>query len=180
MIRYMSYTEDQMLEGCRLGQRSAQEQFYRHFQGKMLALCLRYTRDRETALDIMNRGFLRVFSKINSFQQTGSLEGWVRKIMVHAVADYFRAQNKTRITITGTISEKDESVVMPADRFARETLLQALEQLSDVQKLVFNLYAIEGYSHKEIGELAGMNDNTVRWVYAEAKKKLQQYLTPLL
>lgn len=173
-------TDQALLEGCCRNDRNAQEQFYRKYHGGMLALCLRYTRNRSTALDIMNRGFLRVFSKINEYRPTGSLTAWIKVIMVHAIADYFREHNKLPVQYTG-LAPKDETLFVEPDKeFTKELLQKALEQLTDTQRLVFNLFAIEGYPHREIAALCRMNENTVRWVYAEAKKKLKQILTHLL
>jgi RNA polymerase sigma factor (sigma-70 family) len=179
MLRHLdtNYTEAALLQGCKDGSRLMQEKFYQKFHGKMLAVCLRYTKDREVALDIMNRGFLRVFNKINSYQATGSLEGWIRVIIVHAVADYFREKAQPPVVYPEQLPE-DKEVMLPQDaRMTREILQQALYQLPESQRLVFNLFAVEGYAHKEIAGLLKMNENTVRWNYAEAKKRLQQLLT---
>jgi RNA polymerase sigma-70 factor, ECF subfamily len=180
MIRYLGDTEKELLEKCVTKDRQAQETFYRKYQGKMLAVCMRYTRDRETALDIMNRGFLRIFNKIAQYQPTGSLEGWMRVIMIHAIADYFKQQKKDLVQYTGELPKEGAAVTLPSDRFTKEILQQALQQLPETQRCVFNLFAIDGYPHKEIANMLALNENTVRWLYAEAKKRLQQTLTHLL
>jgi RNA polymerase sigma-70 factor, ECF subfamily len=177
MIRQIGESEEQLLAGCVQKDRQAQERFYRKYHGKMLAVCLRYTRDRETALDMMNRGFLRVFNKIDQYRRTGSLEGWIKVIMVHAIADYFRQQKKEQVAFTGDLPESEQPFTIPADGFAKETLQKALQQLPETQRCVFNLFAIDGYRHKEIADMLELNENTIRWLFAEAKKKLQQILT---
>jgi RNA polymerase sigma factor (sigma-70 family) len=179
MLRHLdtTYTETELLQGCKEGNRLMQEKFYQKYHGKMLSVCMRYTKERDTALDMMNRGFLRVFQKINSYQATGSLEGWIRVIIVHAVADYFREKGKPPVVYPEYLPEEKETPVLQADRLTKEDLQKALYQLPETQRLVFNLFAVEGYAHKEIAQLLQMNDNTVRWAYAEAKKKLQQLLS---
>jgi RNA polymerase sigma factor (sigma-70 family) len=180
MIRHLDNTETELLEGCKRSDRLMQEKFYKHFHGTMLAVCLRYTKDRETALDIMNRGFLRVFKKIGDYKPTGSLEGWIRVIMIHAIADYFRQKKTLPVVFSGELPEDRQVFIQESQHFTKEELQKAIYQLAENQRLVFNLFAIEGYPHKEIAGLLNMNENTVRWVYGEAKKKLQQILTHLL
>jgi RNA polymerase sigma factor (sigma-70 family) len=169
-------SEAELLQGCREGNRLMQEKLYQHFYGKMLPVCLRYTHDRDTALDIMNRGFLRVFQKIHSYQATGSLEGWIRVIIVHAVTDYFRYEKKRPVELPENLPETGEA---PTGLSAGE-LRKVLYQLPEKQRLVFTLFAVDGYLHREIARMLDMNENTVRWTYTEAKKKLQELLHHLL
>jgi RNA polymerase sigma-70 factor (ECF subfamily) len=173
----MNGVEKEIIEGCKQKNRHWQEMLYRRFHGKMLAICLRYINDRGTALDIMNRGFLRVFNKIDQYQPTGSLEAWIKVIIVHGITDYFKQQRKIQITYTEQLPEENETWIEQPDQFFKEDLLQALNKLPEAQRVVFNLFAIEGYTHKEIAAITCANENTVRWAYAEAKKKLKKILT---
>lgn len=142
----------------------------------MLAVIRRYTSDRDKATDILNNGFLRAFTKIAQYQQTGSFEGWLRRIMVHAVADYFRnGSGQTKEQMPGELPG-DLAIATDNNTLEYKDLLLVLQQLPPTTRIVINLFIIEGYSHKEIAELLGISTGTTKWHVSEGKRLLQRYI----
>ena len=175
-ITRKKYTEEQILEGCRRNDRRCQEALYREHFRVMLAMVRRFTQDEEVALDVINNGFLRVFQKIDTYQGKGSLQGWIRRIVYHSISDHFRKESKYLKFIVLEEAEK-RSHTTPIDDLCYQDLLNMVEKLPDRSKEVFKLYAIEGYTHKEIAELMGISDGTSKWYLSEARKKLQRLIS---
>ncbi len=172
------YTENELVEGCVRNDRRAQELFYRTFFPEMLRMVRRYTRDEDTALEIVNNGFLRVFKKLDTFAFKGSLEGWVRRLVYHSMADYFRSN--ARYLHFLVLEERDDVVPERShDTFFEEDILKIVGQLPPVSQEVFRLYAIEGYSHGEIAENLNMSEGTSKWHLSTARQKLRQQLIEL-
>ncbi|MEZ4940369.1 MAG: RNA polymerase sigma factor [Saprospiraceae bacterium] len=172
------YTENELVEGCVRNDRRAQELFYRTFFPEMLRMVRRYTRDEDTALEIVNNGFLRVFKKLDTFAFKGSLEGWVRRLVYHSMADYFRSN--ARYLHFLVLEERDDVVPERShDTFFEEDILKIVGQLPPVSREVFRLYAIEGYSHGEIAENLNMSEGTSKWHLSTARQKLRQQLIEL-
>lgn len=173
-----TYTEAELVEGCVRNDRRAQEAFYKQFFPEMLRMCRRYTKDEDTALEIVNNGFLRVFKKIHTYSFRGSLEGWVRRLIYHSMADHFR--NNARYLHFLVFEERDEVVPEQGhDGFYEEDILNAVSTLPPVSQQVFRLYAIEGYSHAEIAENLNMSEGTSKWHLSTARQKLRDYLIAL-
>ncbi|MBK8967443.1 MAG: RNA polymerase sigma factor [Lewinellaceae bacterium] len=144
----------------------------------MLRMVRRYTRDEDTALEIVNNGFLRVFKKLDTFAFKGSLEGWVRRLVYHSMADYFRSN--ARYLHFLVLEERDDVVPERShDTFFEEDILKIVGQLPPVSREVFRLYAIEGYSHGEIAENLNMSEGTSKWHLSTARQKLRQQLIEL-
>lgn len=172
------YTDQELVEGCVRNDRRIQEAFYRRFFPEMLRMCMRYTRDEDTAIEIVNNGFLRVFKKLHTFAFKGSLEGWVRRLVYHSMADYFR--DNARYLHFLVLEERDEIVPERGnDIFYEEEILKAIGTLPPVSQQVFRLYAIEGYSHAEIAENLGMSEGTSKWHLSTARQKLREMLDAL-
>lgn len=158
--------------------RRAQELLYRRFFPEMLRMCLRYTRDEDVAIEIVNNGFLRVFKKIHTFAFKGSLEGWVRRLVYHSVADYFR--DNARYLHFLVLEEYDKSVAdTTADPFVEEDILNAVRALPPMAQEVFRLFAIEGYSHAEIAESLNITEGTSKWHLSNARQKLREHLNAM-
>ena len=149
----------------------------------MLAVCSRYTRDQDEAQDILQDAFMKVFDNLQKYEITGSLEGWVRRIFVNTAIDHYRKQkNKFNIEEDQWIEDEDSfyneleendsiySKIKPQD------ILEAMEQLSPAYKMVFNLYAIENYTHQEVAEILDINVGTSKSNYAKAKGKIKNIL----
>lgn len=158
--------------------RRMQEAFYRRYSPEMLRMCLRYTRDEDTAIEIVNNGFLRVFKKLHTYAFKGSLEGWVRRLVYHSMADYFR--NNARYLHFMVLDERDEVVPERGHEiFYEADILKAVGMLPPVSQQVFRLYAIEGYSHAEIAENLNMSEGTSKWHLSTARQKLREMLEAL-
>lgn len=168
--------EKEMIAGCVANDRRCQEQLYRHFFDKMLGFVMRYTSDQEEALHILNGGYLRIFKKIDQFEFKGSFEGWVRRIIYHAVADHFRSQ-KNKIHFL-EIEDRDRPLP-PAqlEQFYEADLLKLVDTLPNASQTVFRLYALEGYTHPEISKELGISVGTSKWHLSEARKKLKSLLS---
>ncbi len=175
MQKQKAYTEEELVKGCVANDRFWQEQFYRRFFPAMMEMCLRRTDDRDEAMSIVNNGFMRVFKKIHLYSFKGSLEGWVRRLVWHSLADYFRDQQKYIHFLV--FEERDEPVqASPTSQLFAEDILRMVETLPPASAEVFKLYAIEGFSHAEIGEQLGISDGTSKWHLATARQKLKQLI----
>lgn len=170
-----SYTEQELVAGCAANERRAQEALYRLFFPEMLRMCMRYTRDEDTAIEIVNNGFLRVFKKIHTFAFKGSLEGWVRRLVYHSMADYYR--DNARYLHFLVLEEHDKAVPERGhETFFEEDILRAVRTLPPTSQEVFRLYAIEGYSHAEIAQNLHMSEGTSKWHLSTARQKLRDLL----
>jgi RNA polymerase sigma factor (sigma-70 family) len=164
--------ETDLITDCLAGKRNAQEALYKKYSSKMLAICLRYLSDKAEAEDAMINGFVRVFSQLENFRQEGSFEGWIRRIVVNEALAMLRKKSKMYL-------EPAESADYHADYQIEEKHLEAEELLAMVQQLptgyrtVFNLYAIEGYSHKEIADLLGITESTSKSQLNRARNMLK-------
>jgi len=173
--------EKELAEECCRHNRHAQKELYRLYSPKMRGICLRYAKDADEAKDIMQEGFIKVYQNINKFSGSGSLEGWIRRIIVNTAITQINKSKKHKQNMQ--ISNENEMVVeeenedLLSANFSQELLLKALNNLSEDFRLVFNLYFIEEYSHKEIAELLGINENTSRTRLIRARTQLKDYLT---
>lgn len=169
-------SDSDLIKECILGKRRYQEMLYSRFAGKMYAVCLRYTKDEEEAQDVLQDGFIKVFRNLEKFRGEGSFEGWVRRIFVNTAIEYYRKSNHHR-----PVTEKEERTIEDADINALDNLhekeiIKLINELSPGYKTVFNLYVIEGYSHKEIAELMDISEGTSKSQLARAKAVLQKMI----
>ncbi len=177
---YKSDSEEKLIRSCQKGDSTAQREIYNKYSGKMMGVCLRYINSRFEAEDILINGFMKVFDKIGQYKHEGSFEGWVRKIMVNESLGYIR-KNKS-IYMEVEIEKADYQADFNTEasyQLEAEELLQLVQQLPTGYKTVFNLYAIEGYSHKEIAEIMGISENTSKSQLSRARALLQQNLINL-
>jgi RNA polymerase sigma factor (sigma-70 family) len=164
---------EQLIQGCIRNERSAQEKMYRLFYPKMMALVRRYIDHEEQAEEVLNNGYLRAFQKIKQYTFQGSFEGWIRKIIFHAVADYVKQNAKYSNQIV--LIEKDELVHKDhADKLYYDQLLQLVQTLPDATRAVFNMYVMEGFTHKEIGNIVGISEGTSKWHLSEGRRILKE------
>lgn len=171
------YTEQEIVDGCIRNDRRAQEALYRRFFPEMQRMCQRYARDEDTVIEIVNNGFLRIFKKIHTFNFRGSFEGWVRRIIYHSMADYYR--ENARYLHFLVLEEHDSPAREQGnDLFFEEDILKAVRTLPPVSQEVFRLYAIEGYSHAEIADNLNITEGTSKWHLSTARQKLRELLTP--
>jgi RNA polymerase sigma factor (sigma-70 family) len=169
------YTEQELIDGCAANDRRAQEALYRRFFPEMLRMVRRYTRDEDTAIEVVNNGMMRVFKKIHTFAFKGSLEGWMRRLVYHCMADYFR--ENARYLHFLVLEDHDQSVPERGhETFYEEDILRAVRALPLTSQEVFRLFAIEGYSHAEISEKLQMSEGTSKWHLSIARQKLREML----
>jgi RNA polymerase sigma-70 factor (ECF subfamily) len=172
-----------IVEGCVSNDRRAQEQLFKMFYGKMLAVCKRYISDSDTAQEVLQESFIKVFDKIGVFDFKGSLEGWVRRIVANTAIDSIRKSKRNPFqTDNDSVFKQDatEDLILQEEWELTElkavAALEAINQLSPAYRMVFNLYVIEDYSHKEIAEMLGINEGTSKSNLAKAKMNLQKIL----
>lgn len=170
-------TDEELVNGCVLKNNAAQKLLFERFSRKMMGICIRYADRREEAEDMLQNGFIRVFEKIETFRGTGSLEGWIRKIMVNESLTLLRKNKSMKLHI----DIEDAKYMIPGNAPVGESvnekdLLKMIQQLPTGFRTVFNMYAIEGYSHKEIGELLGISEGTSKSQYSRAKVHLRNML----
>ncbi len=167
-------TTDSLLDGCRRGDRKSQELLYRSLGSKMLGVCLRYAKDHYEAEDMLQMGFVKVFQKVAEFRGEGSFEGWIRRIMVNtAIETYRRNQRTLQVVDIDEVYDEPQSMF---DMSGLETkdLLNLIKALPGGYRLVFNMYVIEGYSHKEIGEKLGITEGASKSQLSRARAILKE------
>jgi RNA polymerase sigma-70 factor (ECF subfamily) len=165
---------DDILNGCQSGKRKAQEQLFNLFSEEMFGVCLYYSKDYTEAEDTLHEGFMKVFQKISQFQQKGSLAGWIKRIMINTALEKFRKHNQLYAVGDELELETDGAPPDVIDELSNQDLLQMVQQLSPKYRMVFNLYAIDGYSHKEISEMLGISEGTSKSNLARARYILQE------
>ena len=170
-------TDEEIIEGCVKKNALAQKALYDKFAKKMMGVCLRYSDSQEEGEDILQNGFIQVFNKIDAFKSAGSLEGWVRKIIVNTALTSLRRAKKLEANLEiEAIEEITEDTNHMSDALAAKELLKIMQSMPTGFKTVFNLHAIEGYSHKEIGELLGITEGTSKSQFSRAKTYLQKII----
>ena len=166
---------ERLIAGCKKNNRKAQEQLYRAFCDTMSVTCMRYTRNQQDAAIVLNNGFLKVFLNIQHYDSARSAFGtWIQKIMVNTAIDFLRA--KTRFQPTDLRDIKDETAVESEVilKMNADFLLALIRQMPVATQLVFNLYTVDGFSHREIGEMLDIREGTSRWHLNQARKQLKQ------
>ncbi|HYC40798.1 MAG TPA: RNA polymerase sigma factor [Chitinophagaceae bacterium] len=150
-----------------------QEELYRRFSGRMYGVCLRYASNAEEAEDILQEGFIKIFKKLESFRSEGSFEGWIRRIFVNTAIEHFRRKKYLQ-----PVTEKEETsiegkYISVLDDLAEQDILGLVQQLSPGYRTVFNMYVVEGYTHKEIADMLGISEGTSKSQLSRAKVILQ-------
>ncbi|HEX4849815.1 MAG TPA: sigma-70 family RNA polymerase sigma factor [Puia sp.] len=170
-------TEDAILQGCLKNQAAAQRELYNRYSPKMLAVCYRFAHNREDAEDMLQEGFIKVFLQIHTFQNKGAFEGWIRRIIVHTCINHLKKNKRFNESVdilnANTIQVREESV--PSIVQAKQ-IVDCIRILPIGYRTVLNLYAIEGYSHKEIAEMLDIEESTSRSQYTRAKQMLEDIL----
>ena len=169
--------EDQLIKGCIREEAKAQEGLYRHFYGYGMSICLRYAGNKEEATDILNDGFLKVFTKIRKYDFQSPLKAWLRKILVNTAIDYYRMSKKAKQMVDIQVMDQASSEVDVVSKLSAEEILGLLHLLPEHYRLAFNLHEIEGYSHEEIGVMLSIPAGTSRSNLARAKKRLRDMVT---
>ena len=168
----------ELLARCRKNDRKAHNELYGHCFGYLMSICLRYCNNREDAESLLNQGFLKIVTKLDKYNEDVPFGSWISRIMVNTIIDEFRRDKKRRENMSGAELDEDRSTGRvdyneAAQRLEAEALEKMIQKLPDMSRKVFNLYAIEGYTHKEIGEMLGISDGTSKWHVSFARKNLQ-------
>ena len=170
-------TEELMIQGCLDNMATAQEALYNRFSPRMLGVCYRFARNREDAEDMMQEGFIKVFSQIHQFRNQGALEGWIRRIIVHTCINVLKKNKKFTDSVdlfhANSIYLNENNI--PSILMAKQ-VVECIRSLPVGYKTVLNLYAIEGYSHKEIASILDIEESTSRSQYTRAKSMLEDVL----
>lgn len=169
-------SDEELIEGCIREDRNAQGLLYKKYASKMYAVCLRYSNTKEEAEDVLQDAFMKIFDKISYFRNDGSFEGWMRRIMVNTA---LRSRDKRALKFEpGDLESVPEPIIASsvlAEMNVKE-IMHEIAQMPEGYRLVFNLNAVEGYNHKEIGEILGINESTSRSQFARARKYLMNLL----
>ena len=172
-----------IIDGCLQKNRRSQEELFKLFYGKMLVVCMRYTNDRDSAQEVLQEGFIKIFEKLGAFDYKGSFEGWIRRIIANTAIDSIRRSkrdpylsgddNDFKLGAEDLMEERERLETMD---LKAEIAMEAIQQLSPAYRTVFNLYVLEDYSHKEIGEILGISEGTSKSNLAKARMNLQKML----
>lgn len=178
----ISDNEQLLIAGCKRGEPWARRELYEKYAPAMLSLCVRYVANRETAKDVLQDGFVKVFTHIGQYEARGPLPAWLRQIFVNTALEYLQKNEILKMNVSmdhfsDSIDEFDRRVL---DKLSADDLLECVAELPDRSRSIFNLYAIEGYSHAEIAEKLNIQENTSRSQFARARKALQQLVSDLM
>jgi len=170
-------TEEAILQGCLQNNATSQRELYTRYSPKMLAVCYRFAHNREDAEDMLQEGFIKVFSQIHTFRNQGAFEGWIRRIVVHTCINHLKKNKRFNESVdiihANSIQVREESV--PSIVQAKQ-IVECIRLLPMGYRTVLNLYAIEGYTHKEIAEMLDIEESTSRSQYTRAKQMLEDIL----
>ena len=171
---------DDIVKKCVKGDRKAQHELYKRFYSKMMGVCYKYSNNAEDARDLLQDGFVKVYSNIHKYNFEGSLEGWIRRIMVNTAIDHFRKNKNVYMVNDEDNYILENSKVESADsiysQFGEQVIMEAIQSLSPAYKTVFNLNVIEGFQHKEIAEKLNISEGTSKSNLAKAKQNLKKIL----
>ena len=178
-LQIYSAIDKTLLDGCRRHDRHAQRFLFEHFSARMLSLCCRYIKDRMEAEDIMVIGFAKVFDRIRQFKGDGSFEGWIRRIMVNESLTYLRRNKSMYLETDIEAAEREPDYDQLDTTLETEDLVRLISELPAGYRIVFNLYAIDGFTHQEIATQLGISENTSKSQLSRARAHLQKKLLQL-
>ncbi|MDR0507818.1 MAG: sigma-70 family RNA polymerase sigma factor [Dysgonamonadaceae bacterium] len=170
------FEQEQLIAGCKRKEALARKKLYERYAPAMLGLCIRYVKERETAQDILQEGFIKIFTKIGEYSGTGSFEAWMKKVFVTTALEYLRQTKVWRSNVS--LEDYNENMIDHFDismaaKLSADEILRHVNELPDGFRTVFNLYAIEGYSHAEIADMLGIKEASSRSQLARARSLLQ-------
>jgi RNA polymerase sigma factor (sigma-70 family) len=172
------YSEEDILRGCKKKKRQYQEILYRKYARKMYGICLSYSGDRDLAQDILQDAFVKIFKKIKDFKKEGSLEGWMSRIVSNTAIDHLRKRTREHKYITDKEEVREEIYEPDAiENMKAQDVLDLVAKLPDGARMIFNLYALEGYTHKEIAAKLNIAEGTSKSQFNRARKMLMSLLS---
>ena len=167
-----------LINGCIKGESRSQKQLYEKYAPAMMSICLRYVGEKETACDLMHDGFIAIFTKIHTYSGKASFSTWIKKIFMNTVVDYFRTNDILRFsTDIDDAYNLEDTGVSVFEQMSENELLDCIGRLPDGYRTVFNMYAIEGYSHAEIAQMLNIQESASRSQYVRARQALQKMVT---
>ena len=172
----LQHSEKDLIQACVKNERWAQKILYEQFYPKMMAVCMRYSHNRDDALDILHDGFIKVFRNISKYQPGTSLSAWIHRIMVNTSIDYYRKKVRRRTEDLDTAYDIQSSDADAVAQCGEKEILAAVQRLSPAYRSVFNLYVVEGFSHREIAEKLDITESTSRSNLVKARMKLKNMI----
>lgn len=169
----------EIIKGCRKGKSQSQEKLYRMTSPLMYGLCLQYAGNEDDAKDIMQEGFIKVFKKIDQFSGKGSIIGWIRRIMINTALEKYRSKISLQSMDNGKVQIEKPVENNILENMEAEVIIELIQKLSPQYRLIFNLYAIEGYSHREISDMTGISEGTSKSNLYRARSILQRKVIEL-
>ena len=173
------HTESELIDGCRKGDRKMQHELYQRFADKMFAICLRYVRGQQEAEDVLQEAFIKVFDKIEQFRGDASLASWIKRIVINTALNSQRSKlyMYPMVDVDNMHQMAGQEITLSAYQY--QDLLQMIQELPSGCRVIFNLFAIEGYSHKEVAGLLEISEGTSKSQYARARQLLQERIEAL-
>ena len=178
-MKAFDYSEEAIVEGCLQEDRKFQKLLYERYYGAMMTVCLRYSGSREEARDILHEGFIKVFTNLSKFERGTNLGAWIRRIVVNTSIDFYRKSAKLPdfSEVTPNLTEPDHYDIIA--NISADEILKLVQSLSPAYRTVFNMYVLEGYPHKEIGQILGISEGTSKSNLSKARMKLQKMVLHL-
>ena len=168
------YTEEDFIQRCLDNDPQAQKELYRRFAPKMFGICLRFTKNKMEAEDVLQEGFIKIFTYLKDYRSEGSLEGWIRRTIINTAINYYKKRIKELSDIqVDQLEISDQEIEGIIDKLSANELLSLIQKLPDGYRMVFNLSVIEGYTHKEVGKMLGISENTSKSQLSRARAVLQ-------
>ncbi len=171
-----NHPDSDLISGCINGDRQMQRELYDRFASKMYGVCLRYAGNTNDADDILQEGFIKVYNNLHKFRGEGSFEGWIRRIFINTCIEQYRKKVQSYNITEAHENTVEDSDIDALDVLAAKDMVKLINELSPGYKTVFNLYVVEGYSHKEVAEMLGISEGTSKSQLARAKGTLKKML----
>ncbi len=169
-------TDIEIIERCKQGNKKAQKQLYKQYAASMYAICMRYASSKDEAEDILQEGFIKIFTNISAYEEKGMFESWLKRIFINTAITIYHKNRKHRFHLD--IDEAQDYLMPSTERenntLTQEELLKIINSLPEGYRMVFNLFAIEGLKHKEIADLMNIDENTSKSQYSRARKIIQK------
>ncbi len=177
IVLSLKHEEQNFIAACIRKERWAQKKLYEDSYSKMMGVCLRYSNNSEDARDILHEGYIKVFKNISKYNPGTSLNAWIRRIMVNTSIDFYRKNTRRRTEDLENAQQKSTTIADADSQIGEKEILAAVQQLSPAYRMVFNLYVIEGYSHKEVAQQLGITESTSRSNLVKARLKLKEAIS---
>lgn len=175
----MENSDEELIRNCIQQDRKAQELLYHKFSKKMYGVCLGYAKDRDEAKDILQEGFIKVFTNLKKYTTDGSFEGWIRRIIVNTAIDHYRKSTNEHTSVNIENIPDIETDCSVLEAMGAKELIVLIHKLPEGARIIFNLYVVEGYTHKEIAEIMNISEGTSKSQLSRGKQLLQGWLSKL-